>query len=104
MKFYTSCSDASDTWLHYLHKMVLVPASADTKLGELSEHFAQEIGNGTLGGDFLLDLPVSWGMNNIVGSMETDIALLLIELATLLPVLALLSFIVLVAVNLRSIR
>jgi hypothetical protein len=72
-------------------------AFADTKLGELSEHFAQEIGNGTLGGDFLLDLVVSWGVNNIVGSVETDILLLLIEQAIPRPMLALLSFIVLVA-------
>jgi hypothetical protein len=65
-------------------------------LGELSKQFAQKIGNATLGGDFLLDLTVSWGVNKIVGSMETDITLLLIELATPLPMLALLSFIVLV--------
>jgi hypothetical protein len=36
--------------------MVLVSASAEMKLGEVSKHFAQEIGNGTLGGDFLSDL------------------------------------------------
>ena len=80
-----------------MHDTVFVSASADSKVGEHSKHFEQEIGKGTFGGDFLLALVLSCGVNNMTGSVEIDIALLLIELATPLLTLALLSLTVLVA-------
>ena len=83
--------------MHRLHDTVFVSASADSKVGEHSKHFAQEIGKGTFGGDFLLALVLSCGVNNTTGSVEIDTALLLIELATPLLTLALLSLTVLVA-------
>ncbi len=87
----------SDTWLHRLHDTVFVSASADSKVVKPSKQFEQEIGKGTFGGDFLLALVLSCGVNNMTGSIEIDIALLLIELATPLLMLALLSLTVLVA-------
>jgi hypothetical protein len=55
------------------------------------------MGKGTFGGDFLLALVLSCGVNNMTGSVEIDMALLLIELATPLLTLVLLSLTVLVA-------